>query len=769
MNFKDITFDRKSINTDKAKLLGEGHYSSAWLVDYSIASDDASVPVALKVLNPAVKPKPGSDPNKSFIDEIKFLQKLRHPGVVRILGHGKCKINNKDTFYYIAEYEDAEDLDKFCKSNIDIFQNDFRAIFSLASNLLNTLVYCHSHRILHLDIKPDNILIRYNQDNNTVDCILIDFGKAKNIYIASQDDAGGKYTSVSPVVSKYVHPELIPFLRKNKVQKDMYSDGAQKFDLYSVAVVLKELLIDEMDAKKNLLADEYNFLMLLIANLENTDSKKSFSAIDGLSVLKRHSSGRDIAQSITIRLTGMSSLAVRKKFLPLIKSPEFQRLRYIYQLGLSHLVYPSATHTRFSHSLGTYSLAVQYANHLSSNYFFRFRYSKEEITLLQIYALIHDIGHYPFAHYLEELVVSDDLSINLHHEYYTKLITTGQLLSYSTRSAGVVNKRAKRHGPIVSNILKDITGLTGDKILKIYKEDTLLTSIIDGPIDCDKLDYLIRDGLAAGVPYASSIDIERFLSSLTCTRTNSPEPVIGITSKGVAAVETILMARYQLFSEVYWHKTCRAIAVMIKHAMWMVLQKEDLITQDQFNYAVMHYGDYDFLNWLTKKLSFNRLASHKLIKNALIGNKRNLYKRIITYSSIWVGRAASRSAFNFLTKKCYNYSKACEVKNNIVKILNENGKSKKGWKDIAEHDLLLDMPPANKDIQDGIEVSYLEDSLEKGDYGFEEVSSILQTMSTHYLQRTKKIRLYVHPSLREQIYNLDDYKTIIDNAIINSF
>jgi HD superfamily phosphohydrolase len=162
-----------------------------------------------------------------------------------------------------------------------------------------------------------------------------------------------------------------------------------------------------------------------------------------------------------------------------------------------------------------------YVSALKNNHVFRFLYNREELDAFTLYALLHDVGHYPFAHYLEELGKLKGLKLS--HTHYTTEILSGRLCPSDVRCE-------------ISELVKTQTGNSGDKLIEWIYHDTLLKSIIDGTMDCDKLDYLIRDGIACGVPYANSIDVDRFISSLTCTKSHNNKYRIGVTPKGVSAV-----------------------------------------------------------------------------------------------------------------------------------------------------------------------------------------------------------------------------------------
>ena len=745
LRFEDIEFDGAML-TSPLKPLGEGNYGKTWLLDYAHSDDDEPNKVVVKVLKPTIHHRPGVDPKNDFREEVAFLQKLRHPGIVRIIRKGSCRIDGKESSYYIAEYEDAEPLDKFivnCASVITLAD-----LFIIAEKILDPLRYCHENNVLHLDLKLDNILIKYNKnhyDQLSIDrCIIIDFGKAK---VMNSRDAS-EFTTAGGGAFDYVHDDLKRYLRTNIVDRNMFNDPrSHRFDLFAVGIILEKLV--ERSELKKIKDDIVNYLQLFISKLKNKSSDL-FDSNAALISLKKNASFGVPTELKKSRITSIGTVSYNKDIQRIIESPEFQRLRDVKQLGLTSLVYPSATHTRLSHSLGTFERAKSYINKLLTHYYFRFEYSKEELDTFLLYCLLHDVGHYPFAHYFEEMGIRE---LNVSHSYYTYEILENKLC-------------CENRANVISKELKDVFGCSGKDILNSIKHDTMLKSIIDGTIDCDKLDYLIRDGISCGVPYANSIDVDRFISSLTCIKTDTDGYIVGITSKGVPAVETILLARYHLFSEVYWHRVCRSLASMIKNAFYLLF-KGGAIDQTELDLAVMNFGDNEFLAWMNTKLkAVNPDAAADLLGNAILSNNKVIYQRLITYSGIW-DTYHQNSPCKMLSNCCgTKMQDTNDLKIFIVNELNAYGRSvSSDWINLKEHHLLLDIPPANKDVQSGIFIYYDNDSLGRGKYEFEKVSAFLKSMGESYLHFTKKIRVFVHPMYFNQITSIPDFRRTIDDSI----
>ena len=238
----------------------------------------------------------------------------------------------------------------------------------------------------------------------------------------------------------------------------------------------------------------------------------------------------------TLRDPLWNNIRVDELTLTLVDTEVFQRLRYVRQLGLAYLVYPGATHTRFEHALGAYHLARNTLALLAES---GNSIEPEEQSIVRAAALLHDVGHYPFSHALEEIG-------QLHHEDVARpLITTGVV-------ADVLESEIGASAPV--RVFELIRGTSA----------STLQGLISGSLDLDKIEYLKRDAFMCGVPYGE-IDVHRLTQSMLIL--NDPEtgtPTIGIREKGLSALESLLFAKYQMYRNVYWHHAVRSATAMYK-------------------------------------------------------------------------------------------------------------------------------------------------------------------------------------------------------------
>lgn len=256
------------------------------------------------------------------------------------------------------------------------------------------------------------------------------------------------------------------------------------------------------------------------------------------------------------------SVRLEGVFLELLERPEMQRLHGIHQLGLAHLVFPGANHTRLEHSLGTYFIAEKMANALSLPH--------DEKNSVMAAALLHDIGHPPYSHTLE--VVLND-RIGLTHVDLAKAIILGEISTLPTRTSkllGISNTIAdllEKSGISPEIVVDLITSSSPSSLdqsqLNIEEGQTFfggknyLKQMIHGPIDADQMDYLLRDAHYTGVAHGT-IDLDRLLQTIDIFHGD-----LVVDKGGIVAVEGLLVARALMYTSVYFHKTVRIAEMML--------------------------------------------------------------------------------------------------------------------------------------------------------------------------------------------------------------
>jgi HD superfamily phosphohydrolase len=260
-----------------------------------------------------------------------------------------------------------------------------------------------------------------------------------------------------------------------------------------------------------------------------------------------------VSQFEVVRDPLWNNIHLDREALAVVDTPAVQRLRYVRQLGHAFLVYPGATHTRFEHALGAYHLARRALTQLAES---GASIAPADAQRIRLAALLHDIGHYPFSHALEEAGLPA-------HE-------------------GL----AQRHladGPLAAALAE--LGVAADSLLALIRGPGAarphepLAGLVAGSLDVDKLDYLSRDASMCGVPYGV-IDVDRLLASLTLAAGRDGRPTVAVHEKGLAALESLLFAKYQMYRNVYWHHAVRSATVMFKRLVRRALADGHLRVDD---------------------------------------------------------------------------------------------------------------------------------------------------------------------------------------------
>jgi uncharacterized protein len=257
----------------------------------------------------------------------------------------------------------------------------------------------------------------------------------------------------------------------------------------------------------------------------------------------------------------------------IISSPVFQRLRRIRQLAFAYLVYPGALHTRFDHSLGVFHVAERMAAKVNLD--------QDQVRLVRLAALLHDLGHGPFSHVSEQAL---------------EIFADREKLAH-----GLDGKKPEKIHELVTQDILDtdptLKRILGAKRIEEVKQlltqgydDPVLKAIISGPLDADKQDYLLRDSYFCGVKYGV-FDIERLHRIFKFKEDGRGEKNLMVAHDGVHTLEQFVLAKYFLTAQVYSHRVRRITDQMITRAIVLGIEEDQIESlRNLFSYS----GKKDF-------------------------------------------------------------------------------------------------------------------------------------------------------------------------------
>jgi HD superfamily phosphohydrolase len=362
-----------------------------------------------------------------------------------------------------------------------------------------------------------------------------------------------------------------------------------------------------------------------------------------------HAEGVRIPPGVTVPLTAR----VRQ----LLDTAEMRRLARVSQLGLVSLVYPGAVHSRLEHSLGVYRRALQFLARLKHDPRFLAIVTQADAAAFVVAALVHDIGHWPFCHPIEDVNLP---RFPRHETLVHDILAGGEPAAVLTGSWGIDPSR----------VAALITG--GDAAPD--PAGRILHSLLSGPIDVDKMDYLGRDSLHAGVPYGRHFDEERLLASLCLDQHGT---ALAITDKGRTAAEMLVFARYVMFSEVYWHHAVRSATAMLQRAIWNLRDSIDPARVVRLD----DRGFIDTLGTLAKETSTAQLVE------GLFGSHRRLFKRVASFDALRHPALHRRLAGRA-------YADTVAIAGRLADAV-----SRRAGIPLGIDDLLIDAPPTEREVE----------------------------------------------------------------------
>ena len=568
-------------------------------------------------------------------------------------------------------------------------------------------------------------------------------------------------------------------------------DGDSTFALRFIRLIIRRLLHPKgpLDTKYYESADE------VVHDLHKLQTE--FGAAQNISELQT------VPQHV-LRLPVSGNVPLTALVRGFLNSRMVGRLSSHLQLGSVFRIYPGATHRRSEHLFGVMEGAVRFVRSLFADRtdpFWRISIEAEDVHALLTAALLHDLGHIAYGHELEEM---SGLFRSRMHEDYAVALATGQCRS----SADMPPKMQADRQELVSILTESGVAPTGvdsflARVAQILEPGTptsaatnrggvllpgvanelkvgILHSIINSALDADELDYLLRDALYCGVNYPNGIDLDRFFQSLTTItyyehledsgRGDWPSACVGVNDKGVLPAESIFVARYQMFSCVYWHHTHRAYSAMLQLCVQELMGHTESDTASRLEQLIEVFreeSDRNSLEWLRARLQDPTIvpsSEHRVLLSrvcdGLAGDRRQLYKqyyelpyerqrehsqngRILSSLSLSTRLASIWDKLNDEKQTAYQYvSNVRELRKSVASLL--SSRLSKPVK-FADGEILIDIPPSNRDqIQD---VYVVKDGVTP----IQEVSPVADGISHAFQFWVRKVRVFVAPSAEQKM------------------
>jgi HD superfamily phosphohydrolase len=665
-----------------------------------------------------------------FYDEARKLSPLHHPNLIAVFEQSP----KVDLPYFVMQFVSGSNLDKaVCKiaqrSKRGEWVGAMRRIFF---QLADVLAYLHSqkpHALLHLDIKPENVILTQDYRRQPAP-ILLDLGISR---FETGAEASAKETLAFGTFIMWPKKYIDKVKRLTHQGRTLFRIDRSllnaELDLHllgkTMEMIFKEAIEKDASDRAGWEASaksDIDFLRETALRLDIDGSglggfRTAIELRDSLQRLEfRGSRTRHSFDLGWVRLPGRTVLNFGRQARNLTDWPKFQRLRGIGQLGFVSLVFPGATHTRFEHSLGVFENTITMLDQVagpSGDERFRSLVSDEELIATAIVGLFHDVGHYPFAH---QFRLQGEIPV--HEERTLEVLRSDEAraLIRSTFNADVYKAVLLLMGSVYALLKPTLS--TRKSLYPDYF--SVLRSVVSGTIDADKLDYVSRDALHAGVPYGAVVDRERFLASLRVWWDRDDHPHLLLSEKGRVCAEALVFARYLMTSEVYWNHAVRAYAAMLSAAI------------DKFPLEEVqpHLWDTDmaFLQWLSRDKRTNWLQD--------LIDRRTPYRRAFVHQILGGEEGSSetdRRLFDLLEE-------AASGRLDLLTGIRKTVASTLKIASAKQHEIVLDLPKGVTTIG-GIQV------LPEGHKHPGSVGPIFDAIGENFNGFGRKARIFVHPKL----------------------
>lgn len=416
-----------------------------------------------------------------------------------------------------------------------------------------------------------------------------------------------------------------------------------------------------------------------------------------------------------VRIPDQLDVPLTKRVQQVIDTAEFRRLAKISQLGLVSLVYPAAHHTRFEHSLGVYRIALLYLKQLAHDPRFAAAVTAHDAELLIIASLLHDLGHWPFCHAIEDMELP---GVPEHELFANSFLLEGDL----------------------ADTLRDSWGLQPREVVALLSEQPrdpaakILHSLLSGPIDVDKMDYLVRDSLHAGVPYGRNFDQQRLIGSLCLSQAGD---ALAISDKGRTAAEMMVFSRYVMFSEVYWHHAVRSATAMFQRAFYLLHHRLNLDSLFRQTEAEM----------IGSLLQAAGEGPAKELLDGLFGPVRRLYKRVAQFSYF-----EQQELYLRLARRPYPWLVNCAEE--FAAVL-----SRHIGRRVAPTEILFDAPPVKLEVEFQIDIFFRKEGVYRP---LGEVSPVVQSLAKQQFDDyVKRVRVFGHPRVAAELKDFVNFKAAL--------
>lgn len=613
----------------------------------------------------------------TFEREVSLLARITHTNIARLLDHGVVEIPGLGcrTPYYVMELVEGPEFLP------GLGTVDAGCVLSLLDDVASALSFLHGRRILHADVKSENI--RIDLTGTVPRAILLDLGVAK--VLSEETDAHFPGLAENSLSYFFSTRNITRDARKDFLKQPVPVKHLKKFfpdhDLFAFGMLVQGILLAPGLAtklKSYLRPPGFEALKLIAVRLVGP-VEGQFPGIDAVRNALRKVNPEymapmgipELSMAVNPRAAiSMPDARIRmgERLMTVLDNPAVQRLRRLKQLSFVYLGWPGAGHSRLAYSLNRFQLAREYLAHLLEDPRFRLAVDRPDVEAALLFALLRDVGHYPLCHILEDVRASEDGPPSPDDQ---RIATDTDILSCLLKQNASIPLSLQPTAALIDTLFRDrrnpsVGGATvaalrevvaahfsteaQDRLSRLVDGDVsdhaskLLLALFDGPIDVGKVSYLRFDSLMTGVDFGRGIDLDGLLSNLTVPPAHvldSAGPAMALFHRGLASAESAIVARYWMIQRMYWSPMNRALMAQIRFVI-STLRRAGAFTFFDYLRETFFSSHEDAIAYLCKlwDANANSLGATPAgpCVNPLLGvlqGDRNIYRRVLTLNRQW--------------------------------------------------------------------------------------------------------------------------------------
>lgn len=758
---------------------------------YRVRQQSLGISRALKLLAPHDERR-ATEFYDTFGNEVQHLLKLTHRNIIKILDYDPLGVEPTSAEsrssgkhpYYIMEHAEGQ-----LKSVAVPMIATKEILLDVLYQIFDGLVYAHASGVYHSDVKPSNMLCQVGATG--IEVKVSDLGVSKLLEPVAGYEATTAHDTLLHSTPNYAAPQIRRRIRKGeRITREEIRQKNELYENYTLGIALAEILsvddlegdasLDELNRLLSLMqpnirelftAEEFQYFSNFVRRLAADKEEDRYQSVADAGKALRRIEPRNIAFGAIPDLTGIGCkkeinnghrrIRFSDAAFRWIGHPAFQRLHNLNQLNFVYLVYPGAKHSRFAHSLEAFETARDFAHHLLNDATFRFAVNEDDISLFLAASLLHDVGHYPLAHAIDEIRAKRSLNRDSETahvrtdsemlKHFLKLeFGRGRRLPQKTLWSMLEDDRIDP-SRLVDVVTRAKTTSTSDRILQC---------LLNGSIDVDKVAYLRIDSEQTEVSYGNGIDLAGLLPALrivlpTDSHNGIKSPQLAIIPQGVSAAESVITARLHMYDRVYWHRANRAIMAMIGYVVRHLLDpSKNLLGFYDYINATLEMSDIEALRWLSARMDsaidkkcFDNTQMALPVGNPLHGlihNSRELHKSLITISAAVEPRKHSYLASCDIGEQealRYEIARAIHVSHPELSI--------------SDDEVLFDIPRKDLSSEAQFQDLIVIDPDNRMDFQLTAYSGIAKATQEEYNKRASRCRVFVSPRIADQL-SIDD-------------